>query len=437
MRIKNYYDFIYESINEYFEEKGTWTLSTDEIEEYFLHISDEKWLVSVDIGFINEKYPIDSITNFSKTVKPNEENIPAYLILIENNRSTNNVDVTDYFLTAINVISDLIESDNIKLYDQEGLLNKDDIILNGGIFLGKDESEDQQIEIEGNGIAIVIAENKKVTLKQNEVAKYYGWDYDYEDKEGNIYIEIDIQKLAYEILDSRSDYYDIIVKGIEILYDSYIHYYDYLEDTDSVFNYYLDEYNSKLTVKAIIKEFGGFNNLDIELDEEFSSEEDFIEYVLNERNHYTLERISRIGSEIFDDVRRIISDFNQNALAEENYDIIMSEFDSEVSDLFECTTFEKEVEKSYTTTNKNGEKKAYKYTDIVKFYRINFNNEWLDDNYYEDYDEFKHIYDIFYEYINSYISSIKLNPRLRDYPNSINEINLNFEIKSLLEDYLK
>lgn len=443
MKLKRYFDFIKESLKEDIDENKFWSLEEDDIKDLLLEMIDEGWLVTVDFGFENEykNWRGDKmIREFTQKILPGEEVTPSYWIQIIKSTELTNEDVTDSFLFAYDTIKDRLNDSRVEVHDADGILDQNDILIKGGIFIGKKLKEEDQIEAR-DYIAIFANEPNKYEFKENEIAEYYNWECDHIDDKGNIYIHIDTEDLAYQLLERKSHYLDILSKGIESMWDNYDSHY-YIPETDSFFRYSLDKENEVLMVKSMIKEIGGWDllkeeNIVTDLATEFNTEEEFIDYVLNERFYETLKNMCR-DSEICQEVKQTVADWEMNAHVDQNYDAIVSEFDRKVGEEFEYSKVEKEVQKYYTTTNSNGEKEKKYYTDNIIYYQIRFNKDWVTDRDYDadDLFRFTSLLDIFKEYCGHQYYSKSLNPNMYDY-GDVDSKSLNSEIKSILNNYLK
>lgn len=438
MKLKRYFDFIKESLKEDIDKNKFWSLEEDDIKDLLLEIIDEGWLVTVDFGFENEykNWRGDKmIREFTQKILPGEEVTPAYWVQIIKSTNLTNEDVTDSFLFAYDTIKDKLNNSRVEVHDADGILDKNDILIKGGIFIGKDLNE-----IERDYIAIFANEPNKYEFKENQIAEYYNWECDYIDDKGNIYIHIDTEDLAHGLLERNAQYLDILSKGMEVMWDHYDSDY-YIPETDSFFRYSLDRENEVLMVKAMIKEAGGWDvlkeeNIVTDLDTEFNTEEEFIDYVLKERFYETLKNMCR-DSEICQEVKQTVADWEMDAHVDQNYGAIVSEFDRKVGEEFKYSKVEKEVKKYYTTTNSKGEKERKYYTDNVIYYQIRFNKDWITDRDY-DYDDlfrFTSLLDIFKEYCGHQYYSKSLNPNMHDY-GYVDSKALNSEIKAILNNYL-
>lgn len=454
MKLKRYFDFIKESLKEDVDNRKFWSLHEDDIRELLLGLTDEGWLVTINFGFEDEyeNWKGDKlIRDYTEKVLPDEEVTPAYWIEITPSSNITSEDVTDDFLFAFDTLKDRLRTPKpqltifeeepdtkIEVRDHDGVLNKDDILIKGGLFIGKDLEEQEQVEARSY-LAIFANEPKKYEFTQKQVSEYYGWECDYIDDKGNIYIHIDTEDLAYELLERNAQYLDILSKGMEVMWDHYESHY-YIPETDSFFNYSLDKENEVLMVKSIIKESGGWNvlkdeNIVTDIEEDFNSEEDFINYVLKERFYDTLKDMC-VDSEICQEIKQTVADWEMSAHVDQNYDAIISNFDSKVADEFEYSKIEKEVKKYYTTTNSEGEEEKKHYTNNIIYYQIEFDKDWIREMDAEDLFRFENLLDIFKEYCGHQYYSKSLNPSIYDY-GDVDRKAMNSDIKNYLTNFLK
>lgn len=455
MKLKRYFDFIKESLQEDVDNLKFWSLDEDDIRELFLYLQDEGWLITISFGFEGEYENWEGETDifFSQRILPGEEVTPAYWIEIQPSSDVSNEDVTDDFLFAFDTLRDRLKTPKpqltlfeeeeepdtkIELHDADGKLNVEDILLKGGMFIGKDLKDEEQTEARSY-LAIFVNEPKKYEFSEKEISEYYGWECDHIDDKGNIYIHIDTEDLAYELLERNAQYLDILSKGMEVMWDHYESHY-YIPETNSFFNYTLDKENEVLMVKAMIKESGGWDvlkdeNIVVDINQEFNSEEEFINYVLKERFYDTLKDMCS-DSEMCQEIKQTVAEWEMSAHVDQNYDAIISDFDSKVADEFEYSKVEKEVKKYYTTTNTDGEKEKKYYTDNTIYYQIKFDKDWIREMDTDDLFRFENLLDIFKEYCGEQYYSKSLNPRMYDY-GDVDTKAMNSDIKHYLTNFLK
>lgn len=447
MKLKKYLEFIKESI----DIDDVFEFSEDDFLEYFLTLKDEGWLIRVDSGFVKEidihdyrgsKY--NTIEGFTELVLPGKEVEKAYFIDIFKNKGVTNEDLTDSLLFAYDIIKDVTGAREIKVIGDDGPVDINDVIVKGGIFIGKDLNIEEQIEI--NNISFFIKTGKKVEFKEIDVAKYYEWEYDNSDEKGNIYTHVELEDMADWMLSKNSGYKDSLVKGIEYMWDYYDHS-NYIPDTQSLFQYTLNKENEVLLIKSMIKESGGLEEFINHIGDECSdevydnvkekSEEEVIEYLLKERFYSSIKELSS-NSEIYSDISSLVADWEMSAHVDDNYDELLSEFDDIVGKEFEYKRIKKEVTKKFKTKDSEGNTIFKEYQSEEIFYEIPFDNKWLLEHYdFDDLNNFRNIYDILYEYQSyTYFNYFDLNPRITDWGNVDNKA-LNSEISAILNKYLK
>lgn len=462
MRLKRFIEFIKESIKDNIDSGSFWELDEDDILEYFIDFEDAEYDITIELGF-QEEYEDDK-ERFTTKIKPGDMT-PTYWIQIETTRKTSNDDLTDSLKFAIDIISDrlntseqltLFPSSNenytgkITLHDSDGefpirYLYDGLIKIQGGAFWkeGNDDGYDYEFE---NHTAVFIRQKDSVKITPKMMADYYDWKYDHSDDKGNIYTDIELEDMADKLLESKSLYKESLVNGKGHMWD-YYDLYNYIPDTISFFQYTLDKENEVLMVKAIIKEMGGLEETINHIGDECSdkayesvigkSEGEVIEYLLKERFYDTLNQLCN-NSEITNEIKEVVADWEMSAHVDDNYESIISTFDDIVSDEFEFKKIKKEVEKSSTYTV-DGNKKVNKYKTEVTYYRIPFDEKWLDVTSDWDYNDMKRyvtdLSDLFNEYCGQQYFSYSLNPRINDW-GSVDSKELNKDIKSYLTRFI-
>jgi len=461
MRLKRYIEFIKESFKEDVESGKIWELDTDDILEFFIDFDDAGYDITIELGFQEEDDENTrwSAEKFTTKVLPGDI-IPSYWIEIKTKSNTSNEDLTDSLKFAIDIISDKLNTSDqltlfpsthenypgkITIHDSEGefplkYLYDDLLKIQGGTFW-KEGNDDYDYEFEGY-TAIFIRQKDSIKVTPKMMADYYEWKYDHSSDRGNIYTDIELEDMADTLLERKASYKEALVGGTEHMWD----YYDsinYIPDTNSFFQYSLNKENEILMVKAMIKEIGGWDilkdeNIVTDKDVEFKTEEEFIKYVLEERFYGTLNDMCR-DSDICQEIKQVVADWEMSAHVDDNYDAIVSEFDDIVGKEFEFEKIKKEVEKSYTSTDSDGNKKVNKYKTEVTYYRIPFDEKWLDVTSDWDYDDMKRhitdLSDLFNEYCGQEYFSYSLNPRINDW-GSVDSKALNEDIKSYLTRFI-
>jgi hypothetical protein len=438
--IKKYWKFIRESIKEDIDDGKFWKLDEDDIREFLIDLDDENYLTTVTFGFVNEEesynYKVNKTTTsqvFTEKVIPGDDIRPAYWILIETGRDTSSVDVTDSVIFAHDIIKEKVDGE-ITIHDEDGRLDINNIQLKGGLWIGKDESGNQKGEIffkhseqleAKEYIALFVKQKNTVELTQKQVADYYGLAYDKEDKSGGIYIHVDLEDMADCLLDRNDDYKETLVGGMEHMWDRYESHY-YFPETSSFFQYSLDKENEVLMVKSIIKEMGGLEELltEVHFDEDMSnkSEDEVIDFLLKERFYDILNELCR-DSEITQEAKQIVADWEMGAHVDDVYDNILNSFD-------------KKVDEEFNYQKVNIDQKINSYTQSVTYYEVEFDSKWMDDFDSDDLFRESSIRNLWDEWCGQQWFSETLNPRIPDY-GSADDKGINSDIKHLLDNYLK
>jgi hypothetical protein len=440
-RLKKYLEFLKESI----ETSSIWKIDENKIREFLIELEDAEYIILVTFGFVGEKKeyfynkPTEYSEIFTEKILSNELTNLAISIEIQSSSKTSNADVTDDFLAALSAIEMECDAD-IELYDNGGKLSQDDLLIKGGIFTGTEpEDEYSGTEIEGP-LFVFVKFNNGVKFNSKQLADFYGWKCD-EETEGSIYVHVDLEDMANYILSSKSQWEKTLVAGEEDLWD----YYDissYYPDINSLFQYTLDKDNANLLIKSMIKEAGGLEDIKGYIGDECDndvydkvkemSEEELIDYLLKERYKNTIKQLGR-NSEIWSDINQTVADFELGAHVHDNYEELLSEFDRCVGDEFNFTKFKKEIEKSWKSKDAEGNEVIHKYTKEENFYRIQFDNKWIEDWNSEDIFNFN-LDGIFREYCGN-LERYELKPRFSDYGH-VDSKKMNSEINSILTKFL-
>ena len=451
MKLKNYLEFIKESIKEDIEEGTLWKLSEDDITDYMLEITDAGYSVSVEFGF-SEKAKQYSYKDgkrvetekdiFTDKVKAGDKVTPAYWISIVKGDRIKNDDVTSTFQFACSIIAEEANAE-ISVNDSDGNLgDPDGIEIKGGLFYTDNWNSSESELLEVDNIAIFAKSKETVTFTQENLVEYYNWT-DAIIKDGNIYVEVNLEDMSDIMLSRSSNYKDILVKGEEDMYDNY-YGSDYQPDIPSMIQYTLTKENNNLLIKAMIKEVGGLESMINHIGDECSdevyesvkgkSEEEVIEFLLNERFYETLKQLCK-NSEICQEIRQTIGDWEMNAHVDSNYQSILDEFDEVVESEFTYTKERREVTKHYTSKDAEGNQTKREYQELDTFYKIPYNNDWIDN---EDADRLKgnSLFDIFKEWCGEQYFTYEMKPNFSDY-GDVNSVALNKDLKSDLERYLK
>ena len=445
MKIKNYIQFIKESLKEDLDSGKIWELDEDQIREYLIELNDAGYLITVNFGFVKKHiihyYNKPSVEKdvYTENIVAGEEIRPAYNIVIEKSRDISKEDVSDAFKFACSIISDEGDCD-ISVRDSEGDLGDiEGIEIKGGFFYTDNwnSSEPELLEAEDH-IEIFAKQKNTIKITPKDLEEYYGWDVEVK-KEGQLWAEMDLEDLADFILSSRSDYKDSLVKGQEYMWD-YYELSNYYPEINSLFQYDLDKENEVLLVKSLIKELGGFeqtiNHIGDECDNDVyetvkgMSEEELISYLLKEIFYDTIKQLVS-NSDVFTEIKSDVANWEMSAHCDDNHDEIVSAFDSIVSDeLGQFEKVEKEVTKHYTT--KDGRKVEYK--DNITYYQFPYSNDWISD-IDSEYLFNKELDQLFRDFIRESDINRNLNPRISDY-GSVNKEEMNKDIQAYLSRYL-
>jgi hypothetical protein len=432
--IKKYWEFIRESLKEDIDDGKFWKLNENDIREFLIDLDDEKYLITITFGFVGEKESYNRISEvFTEKVISGDGVIPAYWVQIETSRNTSSVDVTDSILFSNDIIKGKIDSD-ISFHDADGELDINNIQLKGGLWIGEDESE--QLEAK-EYISMFIKQKDTVKITQKQVADYYGLVYDKEDKSDNIYIHVDLEDMAYSLLNSNDDYQDTLVGGTEYMWDRYESHY-YIPDTQGFFQYSLDTENESLMVKSIIKEGGGLkeiiNHIGDECDDmvyddvKEMSEDNLVNYLLKERFYSTLDQLCK-NSEIAQESKQIVADWEMGAHVDTVYSNILSEFDSKVDEHFNYKKIDIDSWVKSEHYSNGG------YTQSITYYEVMFENRWMDDLDSDDLFGESSIRNVYVYWCGQQRFSETLNPRIPDWGNA-DDKGINSDIKHLLTNFL-
>ncbi len=447
--IKKYLQFIKESIKEQIEEGTLWKLTEDDITDYMLEITDAGYYVSVEFGFCEKvkqhHYNRPSVEKdiFTDKVKAGDEVRPAYWIKIDKSDRLRNDDVTSTFQFACSIIAEEANAE-ISINDEDGNLgDSDGIVIKGGLFYTDNWNSGEPELLETDSYIAIFAKSKEtVTFTQENLVKYYNWS-DAIIKNDNVYVEVNLEDMSDIMLSRSSNYKDILVKGEEDMYDNY-HGYDYQPDIPSMIQYTLTKENNNLLIKAMIKEVGGLESMINHIGDECSDEtyervkgkleEEVIEFLLNDGFYETLKQLCK-NSEICQEIRQTIGDWEMNAHVDSNYQSILDEFDEVVESEFKFTKEKREVTKHYTSKDAEGNQTRREYQELDTFYTIPYNNDWIDN---EDGERLKgnSLFDIFKEWCAEQSFNYEMKPNFSDY-GDVDSKALNKDLKSDLERYLK
>ena len=448
MKLKRYIQFIKESLKEDLDSGIIWELNEDQIREYLIELDDAGYLITVNFGFVKKHiihyYNKPSVEKdvYTENIVAGEEIRPAYWIEIQKSRDVNSEDVTDSLKFACSIIEDEADSD-IKLFDSDTDVDINTTLIKGGIFINVDPEDNMSGEEANNYIAIFAKQRNTIKIKPTDLEDYYGWSVEVK-KEEQLWAEMDLEDLADFILSSSSSYKEALVKGQEHMWD-YYDISDYYPDMNSLFHYaLLDKENSNLLIKAVIKEAGGLEEIKRHIGDECDnyvydkvkemSEEELIDYLLKERFYDTIKQLVH-NSEIFQEIKDTVANWEMSAHCDDNHDEIVSSFDSIVSDeLGQYEKVEKEITKYYTTKDTEGNQVKREYKTNVTYYQFPYNNDWISD-IDSEYLFNKDLDELFRDFVRESNIDRNLNPRISDY-GSVDKVEMNKDIKAYLTRFL-
>jgi hypothetical protein len=432
--IKKYLQFINEtkstkvevlSKDELFDK--VWKLKEQELKDYFLPLKDFGYSMTIYRGFFGE--------DFTNDIKSGDDLYPAYQIIIGMTSNLTSKDLTDDFLQINNF---LMQDYNLQVSDGHGKLKIEDIRLQGSITY---VDNGEEYDIDSRYLYLNIWDKEQVEISPRLVVDYYEWDCD--DKSNyDAYVVVEKNDLIDNLLSKEdSKQYGKMLKNGEEEMDHYYYNNEYVPDFDSVFNYTLNKENEILALKSIIKELGGLDEFKNIYDEfkDIQSEVDISEYFDNNKDRYYknkfLSKISK-DSEIMSEVRTTIRDWEISAHISKNYDELWESFIKDIVDkkIVDYSTYKSDIEKYYWVGE--GESRVKKtYTEETTFFSFPLQNEWFDNLDGDDKLKFKHLHDVWYEFICN-DGYEKMRPYFSDYGNVDNK-SLNEEIKSIFISYLK
>ena len=452
MKIKRWSDFL-SYIRESVEDKefNPWILDEGVIKEYFHESIDEGYQIEVRYGFVGQERQwnykesrTQYVERFTKKMESGS-NQPAISIIIKHTRQSSSNDVSDNLNFAYSIISEEADAE-IAILDSDGEIgNIDGIIAKDGLFFTETwnnvEGEEPTVTEAEGYIEFLVKQKETIKVSQTQLAKYYKWT-SYEEKDGMLWVEYNLEDLSDQILSRGSNYKDLLINS-EGIYDSYWGS-DHQPDIISLFEYHLNKENKSLAIKALIKEYGGLEDflrhiskkldnkvydevkeiIEREVEGEESEERkigEITEYLLKDRYYNVLKQLSK-DSEIIGDIKMSYGDWSSNAHADANLEDIRGEFDSILNDNF---------------TYIKGTRETYKEEET--FYLIRFDNKWIEeidfDFGFEDIEN-ERLTTIFEDYLDKKgLNRFELDPRFSDY-GDVDEKAWNKDVKSDLMRFL-
>jgi hypothetical protein len=408
--IKKWKEFIKESK----DNSPIWRLSEEDIKLYLVDMLDIRYEIILQKGRIDED---GEFTRYIKTGLIN----PGYKLLIGNEKVTSDDDVTDTLLTVF----DYLETKQYEIsahthigngYDSEEIEDISSIVIKNKIYAdfavaGFEEIDDiwfiiKQLDTQ---ISLFKGEGRadENYLNQKGLADYYNWKID-EEVDDKIYTYVKIEDLSRMLLDSKSDYIDMLSDSIDMS-----DIYDNSDPDTSIIYSELNNENSKKLVIKMIDEFGGFDEfVSTEKQLKGLDESAVIDFILNERFGRILDRLSE-DSETMMDIKNIYVDFENYGHYIKNRKEVLYSFQDIIG-----------KELKYDILDKDG-------TD---YYRIEFEDKWLideEDVEYQDYENLKLI-DVLRNYCEVQDFNYDLKPNFSDY-GEVDSKSFNAEVKSILK----
>ncbi len=396
--IKKFLDFIYEDNNELiqFKEIDDLHYQDDEILlEFFYDMIDEGWEFQFERGIIYDVKRWNSIYKvYSLIYIPGDIHISYELYV--NYKYTNNDNLIDILISSIYRIADFLECDFYLKKDNE----KERIDIKEIHSLIKDGGK------LNNYFYIILYEKKITKISHIQVANYYGWQYDYSDKEGNIYIEFEFEDLVEQF--ANESLYKSYLLGEQDMSDRYYGDRHDSSHITSIFSYHLNDTNINNLIKKIINNNDGYKKIiednEYLLPKELETEENLIN--LYKKYPKELEDLEEV--ELLDYVMELYNDYMNSAQEVADYKSIEDDF--------------------FYNLNK-----VVNYTKIINdntIYRIKFDYKWYEDYSYDYLPKFDNIKDILYEY--RYIDGFNLNPSFGNY-GDFDDNGFNLDIENLLK----
>lgn len=449
--IKNWRQFVFES----FDDKR-W-MSKEDIIEYLTFLSDDDIMYQVEECYYDKnshKSSLIVLDTDSDILKVGDEISLGFRIRIGNTRLGGD-DLTTDFRTFINLMKS--EGFLIWIEDSEGRISPESIYIHKGSLItwipevpgkkfttNRDDWSDGDIYISNSEIYIHLKQDEFIEIENDlQLAKFYNWQ-DFKESVGDIYFEMDIEDLANIMLYRNSTWPQTLLNGLDYGdYDS--HYYQ--PDINSLFQYHLGKDEEIKMIKCVIKECGGVKDFLDEIDDDIdddidvnTSEDDIIKHVLSGGFYGKIKKVFE-NSDIVGDVRNLIADWESQAHCDKNEEDMYNGFDKILDR--EDIKYEKEWKlgkRFYYTTVKNSDgkvtgKKRVNYDDYIWIYKIFYQQRWISD--YEkvrNSESLRYIfsewaYDCYFEYsLDNYIN-------FSDY-GDVDRVEMNKEIKSILENYL-
>ena len=455
--IKKYLEFIKEDVNDHFDisklkDKSLWNLSESEIRECFIEFEDAGYEIKINLIFIEGNKITDKLKAGMK---------PGYLIKISEISGTNTkTDLSNNIKEIYDYIEDIANVD-IKIYDTySNTINIDGLTIKNGIYNNNENIN--YLETRKKEFVILRGKQKesKVNITEMDLLEYYKWDKDEIIIENDkLFIELKINELVdMFVLSDQKDFIKVL-KNRDNLWDLF----DMENFCSSENDYYiisnnLDSDNFELFMKCLIKEYGGCDKIlasiteynDIDDDESLKdkSEDEILDYISENEDifNFLFE-----DSEVATQIRHIIEEYETDAYSDDYYNALVKEFDNVIGKYFEFTKNQKEITNTET------------YQDISTFYKIEFDNSWIDeiedgadlvinpdydepdgdecdefnDDYLDNYldNESNSLIELMKDWFDDVDNGNKLNPNFPEYAN-IDSKKFNSDLNGALQSYI-
>ena len=444
--IKKWHQFIKESVE--------WQ-PTKEILDMFIGLTDEDYIVSVDKGVFydgdGKKIWVDPKGTDGIITLGVPYNLGYKIDILKSGYKGG--DVTIEFQSALSALKSegyMVEG----IYDDDDRISPDYLVFKNGAIVtwipeikGKpltDKEEDWSdgdVFVSSYKCELYVYQPEKIDISSKDLAEIYQWKF-YTTKGEQIYFDIDIDDLANIILDGNSPYLNTLVNGFEAdIYDSR----DYKPDIHDLFRYKLNKENSILVVKSLIKEIGGLENLIEESDNENlkgKSESEVISILLSEKVSYRDDYYTLIGlcedSDIVNEVRQLVGDWEMQAASDRNEEEMYEAFDELLRRSgIEFQKIWKEGKRFFYKKNPSGNKEKVWYDDMIWWYTIQFDDIWIKDTNYQMFGN--DLSAVFQEwasyYAGPYPSKNILDPNFSNY-GDVDAVEMNSDIEDLLKRFI-
>ena len=397
MRLKRYFDFIKESV----EEKSMWRHNDDDFKWYLTEFKDNGYTIDFHRMFINEiSENVGSWSNPQYKTRDAisdilvDDSCECYVIQITETPDAPGGDISEalYFAKAA-IESELDMNCEIMLNDTNSYdwkeyrpIEGESVKVDGGEITRQLSTRVEDVE-EFTDVCIVCWYTDKIKFTGEQFLEYYGWDKDWKSydgkpgvkisEKGSIYVRIDQEDLSNIIDWDQSE-----VSSSSLLSGVEMYHSDYVIDGDSLIRYHLNDDAMRALARWLIKEAGGLEpflaEVQTDLDLEGLTEEQVVEEIVKERFETTLVSAAEaFGGDTFDDICRDWQSWSDQSQADKYDEAIQDAFDEKLDQLF---WFEKE---EYRSEFKGGNGKWYN----IFFYWILIDDKFLMDLHInEDYE---------------------------------------------------